>query len=138
MAEGSFRVYQSFQEQGNYSNVFSATLAMGLLKNTYVPATSDSLWTQIVANAASASATFIDHIITGANWTVSGSVTQLTVDNHNFTSGDGLTAQYCVLFSEPTGQLIAVAQLSTGNVIANQINITLGTILKLNDSTGMY
>ena len=139
MAEGSFRVYQSFQEGANYSDVFSSTLAMGLVKSSYVPATSHSAWSQVVADAASASATFIDHVMSGVDWTVSGSVTQLVMDNHNFTAGTGdLTAQYAVLFQESTGRLIAIAELSTADVVANQINLTLGTVLRLRDSSGMY
>lgn len=137
MAEGPFRVYQSFQEAGHASQDFSTTLCMGLLKSTYTPATSDSAWADIVANVTSASVTYTSHVMTGVDWTLSGSVTQLVMDNHNFTAGAGdLSARYAVLFQQ-SGRLIAVSELSTTEVAANQINMTLGTVLRLKDSNGI-
>lgn len=137
MAEGPFKVYQSYMEQGHMSNDFSTTLCMGLLKGTYTPATSHSAWSQVVGDAVSASKTFTTHVMTGVDWTLSGSVTQLVMDNHNFTAGTGdMSAQYAVLFMQ-SGRLVAVSQLSSAEVVANQINMTLGTVLRLKDSNGI-
>lgn len=137
MAEGPWKVFQSFQEAAHMSQDFSVTLAMGLVKSTYVPATSHSAWSQVVANAASASKTFTNHVMTSVDWTLTGSATKLTMANHNFTSGDGLTCQYAVLFQQTSGRLIAIAALSSADVVANQINVTLGTVLQLRDSNGI-
>lgn len=136
MAEGSFRLYQSAQEKANFSDIASASLAMALVKSAYTPASSHSLWSQVSGNEASYSAT---HILSSVDWTVSGTATKLTCANENFTAAAGeITAQYAVVYSQPTGQLICIAELSTADVVANQINLTLGTLFKCKDSSGMY
>ncbi len=139
MAEGNWVVYQSYQEAGHPSADFSLTLAMSLHTSAYTPAASHSAYSQVSSSECSSSLTMTQHLMTNVDWTASGTATKLTMDNHNFTSGDGMKAKYSILRMEASGRLIAHCDLSassTTGVEANQINLTLGTITKLKDSAG--
>lgn len=139
MAEGPWKVYQSYQEQGHPSADFSLTLCIGLVTNSYTPATSHSAWSQVVGNAVSASVTFTSKTLSGVDWTLSGSSTKLLADNINITSGDGMKARYGIIFLQTSGRLVCHSDLSaagTTGVEANQINLTLGTIFSVRDSNG--
>lgn len=139
MAEGNWIMYQSYQEQGHPSADFSLTLAMSLLTSSYTPAPTHSAYSQASANECSSSLTMSNHLMTGVAWTLSATATKLLMDNHNFTSGDGMKAKYAQLRMKDSGRLIAHCDLSAASstgVDATQINLTLGTITKIKDTNG--